>query len=77
MVFEIIGKPVKLLIFAGSLNGLILPITLGTILIDATRTDVVENYKHSKWLLYTGCLVVIIAVIGGWMSLKGIAGLWK
>jgi Mn2+/Fe2+ NRAMP family transporter len=77
LIFEVVGQPVKLLILAGSLNGLILPITLSTILIAATRTNVVKNYKHSKWLLYTGCLVVIIAVIGGWMSLKGMANLWK
>lgn len=54
LVFETTGQPVKLLIFAGSVNGLILPITLGTILIGATRKDVVGDYKHPKWL---GCYI--------------------
>jgi len=76
LIFVTIGQPVKLLILAGSLNGLILPMTLGTILIAATRTDIVKNYKHRKWLLYAGYLVVIIAIFGGFMSLKGIVRLW-
>ncbi|WP_449463766.1 divalent metal cation transporter, partial [Streptococcus suis] len=33
LIFLSIGKPIKLLIIAGTLNGLILPITLGTVLI--------------------------------------------
>ena len=31
IIFLFLGKPVTLLIVAGALNGLILPITLGTI----------------------------------------------
>jgi len=77
LIFLTIGQPVKLLILAGSLNGLILPVTLGTILIASTKTSIVKNYKHPKWLLYTGILVVIIAVIAGYQSLQGIVKLWQ
>lgn len=76
-VFITIGQPVKLLVIAGSLNGLILPITLGTILIASTKKNIVGEYKHPKWLLYLGYIVVIIAAVAGFQSLKGIAGLWK
>jgi len=77
LIFVFIGKPVKLLVLAGSLNGLILPVTLGTILIGATRRDIVKDYKHPKWLFYAGILVIIIAVVAGYQSMKGIVGLWK
>lgn len=35
-----IGKPAKLMIIAGALNGLILPITLATVLIASNKKDV-------------------------------------
>ncbi|MBU3186185.1 NRAMP family divalent metal transporter [Clostridium estertheticum] len=78
LVFLIIGKPVKLLVLAGSLNGLILPISLGIILIASTRKNIVgDHYKHSKLLMYLGYIVVILAVVAGYMSLGGIAELFK
>lgn len=77
LIFVFLGKPVTLLVLAGSLNGLILPITLGTILIAASRKDIVKDYKHPKWLLWAGIIVVIIGVVAGYQSMTGIADLWK
>jgi len=76
-IFLTIGKPVKLLVVAGSLNGLILPIALGIILIASTKKNIVGDYKHSKWLMYLGYIVVILAVIAGYQSLGGIVALFK
>ncbi|MCP6565551.1 hypothetical protein NL503_29705, partial [Klebsiella pneumoniae] len=45
ITFLLIGKPVKLLIIAGALNGLILPITLGVILIASKKKSIVGDYK--------------------------------
>ena len=42
LIFLFIGKPIKLLIIAGALNGLILPITLGTILVASRRNRLSE-----------------------------------
>jgi Mn2+/Fe2+ NRAMP family transporter len=56
---------------------LILPITLGTILIAASNKKIVKEYKHPKWLLYLGYLVVIVAVVAGYQSMRGIVDLWK
>ena len=77
MIFLTIGKPVKLLILAGSLNGLILPIALGIILIASRRKDIVGEYKHAKWLMYLGYIVVILALIAGYQSMSKIAALLK
>ncbi|WMJ82449.1 divalent metal cation transporter [Clostridium sp. MB40-C1] len=60
IVFTFIGKPVKVLILVGALNGLILPITLGTMLIAAYRKNIVGNYKHPMWMTLFGVLVVVI-----------------
>lgn len=66
----ILGKPAKLLILAGSLNGLILPITIGVILMAARRKDIVGDYKHPTWMLIFGLLIVLIAGYAGVMSLS-------
>ena len=39
MIFLIIGKPISLLIIAGAINGWILPITLGAILIASKKIN--------------------------------------
>lgn len=67
LIFVGIGKPVKLLILAGVLNGFILPVTLATILFAAYKTKIVGDYKHPVWLTVFGALVVLIV---GFMSVK-------
>lgn len=75
IMFVTIGKPVKLLIIAGSLNGLILPITLGTMLFAAVNPKIVKEYKHPKWLLIFGIIIVIITFFFGIKSLAGLKAL--
>jgi Mn2+/Fe2+ NRAMP family transporter len=75
-IFVTIGRPVTLLILAGSLNGLILPVTLGTILFASINKRIVGDYKHPKWLLIAGIIVVLIAIYAGWQSLMGIKALF-
>lgn len=67
LIFVLIGKPVKLLIMAGVVNGFILPITLATILFAAYKTNIIGTYKHPKWLAALGVLVVVVMV---YMSVK-------
>ena len=77
LIFITIGRPVTLLVIAGSLNGLILPITLGTILAASVNKKVVGEYKHPKWMLILGILVVLITLYLGLQSLTGIKALFK
>lgn len=70
------GHPAKLLILAGSLNGLILPVTLTVMLIATTKKHIVGDYKYSKVLFYLGWLVVIITSYIGVLSLNGIMKLF-
>lgn len=69
LVFISVGKPVNVLVLAGALNGLILPIALGTLLIAVHKKSIVGNYKHPKWLTITGILVVVSMGTLGYMTL--------
>lgn len=76
LTFVAIGKPAKLLVIAGSLNGLILPITLATMLLASTKKSIVGEYKHSKVLYWLGWVVVIVTLFMGIKSLGGLAKLF-
>jgi Mn2+/Fe2+ NRAMP family transporter len=69
IIFVSIGNPVKLLIFAGAANGIILPIALAVILIAATNSSIMKSYKHPVWMQVVGWLVVIVM---SWMSILSI-----
>ncbi|TGD77123.1 NRAMP family divalent metal transporter [Hymenobacter wooponensis] len=75
LVFISIGKPVTLLVWAGALNGFILPITLGTLLIAAYRPSVVGTYRHPLWLAAFGILVVLVMTfMSGKVLMQQVAG---
>ncbi len=76
IIFITIGQPVKLLVLAGSLNGLILPVTLGTILLASGNKKIVGDYKHPKWLLISGIIVVLLTLFLGFKSLAGLKALF-
>ncbi|KPI51746.1 divalent metal cation transporter [Clostridioides difficile] len=76
LIMAFIGKPATLLILAGSLNGLILPITLGIMLIASKRKDIVGDYKHPTWLLIFGVIVVLISAYTGITSLSSLGTLF-
>lgn len=58
-IFLLIGRPVLVLVWAGTINGFILPIGLALILVAAARTKFVE-YNHPLWLHISGWLVVAV-----------------
>lgn len=76
LIFVTVGQPVKLLVLAGSLNGLILPITLGTMLLASGNKKIIGDYKHPKWMLWVGIIVVGIAIYAGYKSILGIGKLF-
>ncbi|KAA6449594.1 NRAMP family divalent metal transporter [Bacillus swezeyi] len=77
LCFVTIGKPVNLLVLAGALNGLILPIALGSLLIGAHKKNVVGDYRHPVWLTIPGIIVVVVmAVMGGYTLINQIPKLW-
>lgn len=66
LIFISNPEPVKLLVFAGAANGIILPIALAVILIAATKSSIMKGYKHPVWMQVVGWLVVAAM---SWMSI--------
>jgi Mn2+/Fe2+ NRAMP family transporter len=76
VVFAVVGRPVRTLILVGALNGLILPISLGVMLIAANRRSIVGDYRHPPWLTIAGWIVAAaMAAMGGWTLVTGIRSL--
>lgn len=67
LIFALVGKPVKVLVLVGALNGLILPVSLGLMLLAITKTRIAGNYKHPLWMSVIGWAVVIIMC---WMGIS-------
>ena len=76
-IYLALGKaPVTLLVLAGALNGLILPVGFAVILwVAARRVDLLRGYRYPRWLLVVGAFVWLLTVYLGWNSLGGIADL--
>ncbi len=74
IIFLLIGKPVKILLTVGAINGFILPISLGIMLIAAYRSKIISIYKQPLWLTVLGVLVVATMA---WMSYGVILQLLK
>lgn len=56
---------VQLLVVAGALNGLILPVSLALLLTAVFKKKLMGDYKHPVWLSVAGWIVVIIMGIMG------------
>ena len=59
-IFFAVGQPVKLLIWAGTINGFILPVGLSLILLASRRHDLTGDYRHPLWMQLSGWAVVLI-----------------
>lgn len=68
-LFLLLGRPVRLLILAGALNGLILPATLVVTLLAASRPDLLNGYRHPRWLTVAGVLALVAATAAAVLSL--------
>ena len=69
VIFLFLGNPVSLLIIAGAVNGLILPIALALILLAANKRSLVGDYRHPLWMQVAGWLVVAAMSYMGWLSI--------
>jgi Mn2+/Fe2+ NRAMP family transporter len=74
LFFLLLGKPQSLLIVAGAVNGIILPVALAIILLAARSKKITGTYRHPVWMQVVGWLVVILM---GWMGAFTIADSWN
>jgi Mn2+/Fe2+ NRAMP family transporter len=70
VVFVVVGKPRQLLLLAGMVNGLILPLALAVLLVACTKARLMKGYHHPLWMQAAGWMVVLVM---GWMGCQAIA----
>lgn len=68
-----INMPILLLMLAGLVNSIILPIVLTVILIASRRIDIIGTYRHPLSLTLIGALIVVVMAIGSLYSISGFA----
>ncbi|MCI9158541.1 MAG: divalent metal cation transporter [Lawsonibacter sp.] len=76
LMMVIVGNAAQLLIIAGAVNGLILPISLGCMLAAAYSKKIVGDYKHPVWLTGLGVIVICISGYVGIQAVPGIMDLF-
>ena len=76
MVLTQVGRPVTLLVLAGSLNGMILPLSLASMLLAVHRRDIMGEYRHPVWLTVLGWVMVAFTVWMAWGALQGLGKLF-
>ncbi|MCG3885855.1 divalent metal cation transporter [Photobacterium leiognathi] len=54
------NMPILLLMLAGLINSIILPVVLAMVLAATRRKDIVGDYKHPMYLTVTGLLIVVV-----------------
>ncbi|WP_420152632.1 NRAMP family divalent metal transporter [Siphonobacter sp.] len=72
LIFMLVGNPVTILVAAGALNGMILPVALLILLIAVHRLPFGKTYRHPLWLTLVG---VVIMVVMGWMAVRTLSSL--
>jgi Mn2+/Fe2+ NRAMP family transporter len=60
VIFLAVGRPVNLLVWAGTINGFILPIGLSLVLLAARKKAIMGEYAHPVWLQIGGWAVVVV-----------------
>lgn len=77
LMMVIVGNAAQLLIIAGAVNGLILPISLSCMLAASRSKKIVGDYKHPMWLTILGLVVIVISAYVGIKAVPGILNLFK
>jgi len=60
LIFLAVGRPVQVLVWAGTVNGFILPFGLAIVLLASRRSSIVKDYRHPIWLQAAGWGVVAV-----------------
>jgi len=60
LIFLVVGRPISILVWAGTINGFILPIGLAIVLIASRSSAVTKLYVNPPWLQIAGWIVVAV-----------------
>ncbi|MEA4993215.1 MAG: NRAMP family divalent metal transporter [Oscillibacter sp.] len=77
LMMVLVGNAAQLLIIAGALNGLILPVSLGVMLLACRNKKIVgDEYKHPTWMIVLGVIVLCVSLYAGVKAVPGILKLF-
>lgn len=77
LIYCLVGKPVQVLVVAGALNALVLPLALGCVLWAAHQQRIVgSQYQHPRWMLVFGVVAMLATVVGVAMSFQSLLQFW-
>jgi len=71
LIFLFIGNPVTVLVWAGTINGFILPVGLAIVLLASRKRGIVGEYRHPIWLQAAGWLVVLVMATFSILTIAG------
>jgi Mn2+/Fe2+ NRAMP family transporter len=75
LVFQLMGwRPTALLIAAGTVNGVLLPVILGVVLVAAYRRDLLGDYRHPWWAGVFGLLAWVVTLYLAYQTVRGMLG---
>lgn len=78
LVFLLTGRPARTMVVVGTLNGLILPLALGTMLVAAHRYEIVGDYEQPRWLTAGGAVAAIaMAIAGAYVAWRDLPGMFR
>ena len=72
VIMVVLGGAKRLVILAGAVNGIILPVSLACMLLGCNKKEIVGDYKHPKWLAILGWIIVVIL---GYLAIKALPNL--
>ena len=77
LIYCLVGKPVQVLVVAGALNALVLPVALGCVLWAAHQQRIVgSQYRHPRWMLVFGVVAMLATVVGVALSFQSLLQFW-
>lgn len=78
LIYSLVGQPVKVLVVAGTLNALVLPLALGCVLWAAKKPSIVgDEYRHPTWMMVFGLLAMLATAVGVVMSFNAFVDFWQ
>lgn len=78
LIFVLTGRPARTLVVVGTLNGLILPLALGTMLVAAYQRRIIGDYKQPLLLTIAGVIATgSMAVAGAYVAWRDLPGMFR
>lgn len=78
LIFVLTGRPARTMVVVGTINGLILPLALGTMLVAAYQKRIIGEYRQPLLLTVAGTVAALaMAIAGGYVAWRDLPGMLR